>query len=103
MAFEILMPQLGLTMEEGTVSAWLKKEGDVIKVGDEVLEITRAIARAPFESFDFTAHGVRITFDITHSGYFVAEASGLMTPDPSAESTYCKVDFTITKIAAPGA
>lgn len=40
MAFEILMPQMGLTMEEGTVSAWLKKEGDAIKVGDEVLEIT---------------------------------------------------------------
>ena len=28
MAFEITMPQLGLTMEEGTVSKWLKKEGD---------------------------------------------------------------------------
>ena len=40
MAFEILMPQMGLTMEEGTVSAWLKKEGDAVKVGDEVLEIT---------------------------------------------------------------
>ena len=40
MAYEILMPQMGLTMEEGTVSAWLKKEGDAIKVGDEVLEIT---------------------------------------------------------------
>jgi len=40
MAYEILMPQMGLTMEEGTVSAWLKKEGDAVKVGDEVLEIT---------------------------------------------------------------
>ena len=27
MAFEIIMPQLGLTMEEGTVSSWLKHEG----------------------------------------------------------------------------
>jgi pyruvate dehydrogenase E2 component (dihydrolipoamide acetyltransferase) len=40
MAYEILMPQLGLTMEEGTVSAWLKKEGDAVKVGDAILEIT---------------------------------------------------------------
>ena len=40
MAFEVLMPQLGLTMEEGTVSKWVKKEGDTVKVGDVLLEIT---------------------------------------------------------------
>ena len=28
MAYEVLMPQLGLTMEEGTVSQWIKHEGD---------------------------------------------------------------------------
>ena len=28
MAFEVCMPQLGLTMEEGTVSQWIKHEGD---------------------------------------------------------------------------
>ena len=86
-----------------SVFAFVQAQDPTPLTSDEVQEITRAIARIPFESFDFTAHGVRITFDITHSGYFVAEASGLMTPDPSAESTYCKVDFTIAKIAAPGA
>ena len=40
MAYELLMPQLGLTMEEGTVSNWLKKEGEAIKVGEPILEIT---------------------------------------------------------------
>ena len=40
MAFEILMPQLGLTMEEGTVTQWLKQEGDPVKAGEAVLEIT---------------------------------------------------------------
>ena len=40
MAHEILMPQLGLTMEEGTVSQWIKHEGDEVKVGDVILEIT---------------------------------------------------------------
>ena len=40
MAFEITMPQLGLTMEEGTVSKWLKKEGDEVKAGEAILEIT---------------------------------------------------------------
>jgi dihydrolipoamide dehydrogenase len=40
MAYELKMPQLGLTMEEGTVSKWLKHEGDAIKVGEPILEIT---------------------------------------------------------------
>lgn len=40
MAYEIIMPQLGLTMEEGTVSRWIKQEGDAVKVGDIILEIT---------------------------------------------------------------
>ena len=40
MAFEVLMPQLGLTMEEGTVSQWVKHEGDAVKTGDVLLEIT---------------------------------------------------------------
>ena len=40
MAFEVKMPQLGLTMEEGTVTRWVKQEGDTVKVGDVILEIT---------------------------------------------------------------
>lgn len=40
MAFEIIMPQLGLTIEEGTVTTWLKHEGDTVKAGDPILEIT---------------------------------------------------------------
>lgn len=40
MATEIIMPQLGLTMEEGTVDHWLKQEGDAVKIGEPILEIT---------------------------------------------------------------
>ena len=40
MAYELKMPQLGLTMEEGTVSKWIKQEGDAVKAGDVVVEIT---------------------------------------------------------------
>ena len=40
MAFEIKMPQLGLTMEEGTVTKWIKQQGDAVKAGDVLLEIT---------------------------------------------------------------
>jgi pyruvate dehydrogenase E2 component (dihydrolipoamide acetyltransferase) len=39
MAVEIRMPQLGLTMEEGTIDQWLKQEGDEVKVGDPIAQI----------------------------------------------------------------
>jgi pyruvate dehydrogenase E2 component (dihydrolipoamide acetyltransferase) len=40
MATEVRMPQLGLTMEEGTVTKWFKQVGDEVKVGDVLAEIT---------------------------------------------------------------
>lgn len=39
MAFEIFMPKMGLTMSKGTVAKWLKKEGDAVKKGEEILEV----------------------------------------------------------------
>ena len=39
MATEIVMPKLGLTMESGTVSAWLVEEGKAVKKGQALLEI----------------------------------------------------------------
>lgn len=39
MSKQILMPQYGLTMEEGAVEKWLIKEGDVINEGDVIAEI----------------------------------------------------------------
>lgn len=39
MAIEILLPKLGLTMEEGTVDAWLVAEGAAITVGMPLLRL----------------------------------------------------------------
>jgi len=39
MPIEILMPALSPTMEEGTLSKWLVKEGDTISSGDVLAEI----------------------------------------------------------------
>ena len=36
---EIVMPKLGVMMEEGTVLRWIKAEGDEVNAGDAVLEI----------------------------------------------------------------
>lgn len=39
MAIEILMPKLGLTMTEGTIEEWKKKEGDTVKSGDVLFSV----------------------------------------------------------------
>jgi pyruvate/2-oxoglutarate dehydrogenase complex dihydrolipoamide acyltransferase (E2) component len=36
---EVLMPKLGLTMSEGTVTAWLVAEGSKVSVGQAICEI----------------------------------------------------------------
>ena len=40
MATQIMMPQLGLTMTEGTVSKWLKQVGDEVQAGDLLVEVS---------------------------------------------------------------
>ena len=39
MATEIIMPKVGLTMIEGMITRWLRKEGDPVKAGEPVMVI----------------------------------------------------------------
>lgn len=39
MAYILVMPKFGLTMSEGSIAKWHKKEGDVIKKGDELFDV----------------------------------------------------------------
>ena len=47
----ITMPRLSDTMEEGTISAWLKKVGDKVSEGEILAEIETDKATMEFESF----------------------------------------------------
>ncbi|MBS3764027.1 MAG: 2-oxo acid dehydrogenase subunit E2 [Planctomycetes bacterium] len=48
---EVLLPQLGQTMEEGTIEKWHKKEGDKVKKGEVLFELTTDKATLEVESF----------------------------------------------------
>lgn len=52
MPIEILMPALSPTMEEGTLSKWVKQEGDTIKSGDVIAEIETDKATMEVEAVD---------------------------------------------------
>ena len=52
---EIKLPQLGQTVEEATITQWLKKEGDTVAVGDVLFTVQTDKAEIECES---TAAGV---------------------------------------------
>lgn len=52
MAIDILMPALSPTMEEGTLTKWLKKVGDDVKSGDVIAEIETDKATMEIEAVD---------------------------------------------------
>ncbi|MEL6432247.1 MAG: pyruvate dehydrogenase complex E1 component subunit beta [Pseudomonadota bacterium] len=52
MPTEVLMPALSPTMEEGTLSKWLVKEGDTVSSGDIIAEIETDKATMEFEAVD---------------------------------------------------
>ena len=52
MPVEILMPALSPTMEEGTLSKWLKNEGDKVASGDVIAEIAQESVDSPKQVMD---------------------------------------------------
>ncbi|HET7411390.1 MAG TPA: pyruvate dehydrogenase complex E1 component subunit beta [Pararhizobium sp.] len=52
MPVQVLMPALSPTMEEGTLSKWLKKEGDDVASGDVIAEIETDKATMEVEAVD---------------------------------------------------
>jgi pyruvate dehydrogenase E2 component (dihydrolipoamide acetyltransferase) len=40
MSIEVYMPRLGATMKDGTLTRWLKREGDSVQKGESIAEIT---------------------------------------------------------------
>lgn len=52
MAFEITVPRLGWSMEEGIFAGWQKKDGDLIRRGDILFELEGEKALQEIESVD---------------------------------------------------
>ena len=52
MISEVVMPQMGADMEEGTIIKWLKSEGDNVERGEIIAEIETDKANVEIEAFD---------------------------------------------------
>jgi len=80
MAVEVQMPSLGLSIAEGTIERWLKKEGDPVEKGDLLVAIITE----------------KITVEIP------AEASGTLLKIFSPAGTKVMVGQTIALIGLVG-
>lgn len=78
MATEVIMPKLGLTMEEATIIRWIKREGDPVAKGEAILEIETDKSTVEVDS----------------------PASGVMGPLLYLEGTTLPVGKTISHILA---
>jgi len=79
-ATEVYMPQLGLTMTEGTVIKWLKTEGDTVTQGEPVVEIETDKVAAEVE----------------------APAGGVLGPILVSEGSIVPVGGLLSHVLAPG-
>ena len=50
MAYVVVMPRTGQTMEEGSIVEWLKNEGDPVKAGEPLVMILSDKANLEIES-----------------------------------------------------
>ena len=50
MATNVILPMLGQTMEEGTITKWLKREGESVQKGEPLLEVMTDKANMEVES-----------------------------------------------------
>ena len=55
MASEIVLPQWGMEMQDGTIVRWLKQEGDTVEEGEAIVEVETAKLQTELES---TAAGI---------------------------------------------
>ena len=84
MASKIIMPKLGLTMEEGIINKWFVKEGDQVEKGDALFEVATDKVNMEVES---TASGVLLkivaregeTVPITQTVAYVGQPGEVIT------------------------
>ena len=90
MATNILMPALSPTMTEGTLSRWLKKEGEAVRAGDVIAEIETDKATMEVEAVDEGVLGKILVADGTE-GVKVNEPIAILVDEgeavPSAAPT----------------
>ena len=57
---EVVMPQMGVSVSEGTITKWLKQVGDSIQRDEPLLEISSSGSSRPIASPTWRSHFVTV-------------------------------------------
>ena len=102
MTIPVLMPALSPTMEEGTLSKWLKKEGDSVSSGDILAEIETDKATMEVEAVDEGKVGKILVEEGTEGVKVNAPIAVLLEDGESADDIdLSKLEQSSTAGAAP--
>ena len=113
MAVEIIMPKLGVDMQEGEIIEWKKQEGDEVQEGDILLEIMSDKTNMELEAEDSgvlikIVHGNGATVPVTEVIGYLGEA-GEVVADTAAEAPKAteapvsQEDVSVSKASSPAA
>ncbi len=103
MPIDILMPALSPTMEEGTLSKWLKKEGDKVTSGDVIAEIETDKATMEVEAVDEGVIGKLLVEAGTENVKVNTKIAVLLADGESADAIGSAAPAEAPKAAAPAA
>ena len=101
MATNILMPALSPTMTEGTLSRWLKKEGENVRAGDVIAEIETDKATMEVEAVDEGVLGKILVADGTE-GVKVNEPIAILVDQGEAVPAICRASSSCEGGACSG-
>ena len=113
MATNVVMPQMGYDMREGTVVRWYKQEGETINRGEVIADIETDKATVEFEAYTggvlgriVAAEGVAVPVGnliaiITEPGEAVPEPA--VVPPAAAEPAPAPTPETVAAVAPPAA
>jgi len=105
MATEILLPQWGMEMQDGTIIRWLKKEGDPVEEGEPIVEVETAKLQTELES---TASGI-LVYIVAPEGAIVpirgvlavVADPGEEVPRPAATASSGAISPGLTPLSSP--
>ena len=65
---------------------------------DEVQYVIKKLESDPFQPLDETVHGVRITWELTSTGYYQVDSGGILVP-MEGETPSCTMHFSMEKVS----
>ena len=82
MATEIVLPQWGMEMQDGTIVNWLKQEGDMVEEGEPIVEVETAKIQTELES---TASGILVHIMVAEGTLVPVRGLLAIVADPGEE------------------